>query len=235
MNARCGKTKAKAVVAAPVTPEAAALARLKARGTPPPECGPELVVAPGQAPLIAFYPVVVMVDAKGQEQAIELGYRGRAAARVADVFDLMLSRQRPSHRARHGAVFSPGQVAIARLYRTLFEDIARGNMRGTNLLSAGGGSRGNDDGFLARFSDKRAELAAMRRRVGDGVALAVTRGGGRADILRRDLVDQVCVAQLTLSQVLARAGWAADRHGRAVLRDALCDSLDAMQGFGGRR
>jgi hypothetical protein len=213
--------------------EADRIAAMIARGTPPEICGPEMPVAPGRAPLIAFHPVVVMVDAKGQEQAIELGYRGRAAARVADVFDLMLARQRPPHRQAHGPLFDPGQIAIARLYRDLVEEVARGNMRGVNLNGAGGGG-GSDDGFLARYTDRRAQVAAMRRRVGDGVALAVQRGGakGRMPIARLALVDQVCVGQMTLSAVLRRAGWAAKGDLRDALRAELAACFDAMAGYG---
>lgn len=209
---------------------------LKARAKVPVECGDEMRTGPGQAPLIPFYPVVVMVDAKGREQAVELGYRGRAAARVADVFDLMLARQSRAHFEAHGPLFDPGQLAIARLYRALVEDVSRGNMRGTNLMSSGGGGLGNDDGFLASFTDRQRQIAAMRRRVGPLEALSVQRGGqgGRVAITCLDLVDRVCVGQLTLSQVLRGAGWASDGKHRAILRAALQESLDRMQGYPGR-
>lgn len=212
--------------------EADRIAAMIARGTPPEICGPEMPVAPGRPRLIPFHPVVVMVDAKGREQAIELGYRGRAAARVADVFDTMLRRQRPAHRAAHGPIFDPGQIAMARLYRDLVEEVARGNMRGVNLNSAGGGG-GTDDGFLARYTDRRAQIAAMRRRVGAGVALAVQRGGpkGRVPITRLTLLDQVCVGQMTLSAVLERAGWAPKGALRDGLRAELALGLDAMAGY----
>lgn len=211
--------------------EAERVAAMLARSAPPEVCGPEMRSGPGRAPLIPFYPVVVMVDAKGQEQAIELGYRGRAAARVADVFDLMVARQTVAHRRAHGVLFNPSQVAIGRLYRDLVEEVERGNMRGVNLDGVGGG--GGDDGFLARYTDRRAQVAAMRRRVGDGLALEVVRGraSGRASIARRVLVDQVCIGQMTLSAVLRAAGWAAKGDLRNILRGELQECLDRMQGY----
>lgn len=215
--------------------EAEAIRKIKARATPPEVCGPELPVAPAQGRLIPFHPVVVMIDAKGQEQAIEMGYRGRAAARVADVFDHMLARQSQAHREAHGPLFTPSQVAIGRLYRAMVEDRARGNLRGVDLMGSGGGG-GDHDGWLAAFTDVGAQLAAMRRRVGSGDALPLrrvrpSRRGRRVAIPRLALVDQVCVGQMTLSDVLERAGWGAKGDLRHALRCELQECLDRMQGY----
>lgn len=218
--------------------EAEALRKIKARATPPEVCGPELAVAPAQGRLIPFQPVVLMIDAKGQEQAIEMGYRGRAAAHVEDVFDRMHARQTAAHREAHGLLFNPAQVAIARLYRALVEDLARGNLRGTNLMSSGGGG-GDHDGWLVAIADRRAQVEAMRRRVGDGYALPMrrvrpSRRGRRVAIRHLDLVDQVCVGQMMISDVLARAGWGAKGELRHALRCELQECLDRMQGYPAR-
>lgn len=203
----------------------------------PEECGPEMRSGPAQARLVPFQPVIKMVDAKGVECAVEVGYRGRSAARVADVFDLMHARQTKAHREAHGVLFNPSQIAIARIYRALVEDVSRGNMRNVNLEGAGGG--GCDDGALAAFTDRRAQVEAMRRRVGVGDAMPLRRvrpsdRGQRVAIARLALVDQVCVGQMTLSEVLERAGWVANGQHRCALRAELQECLDRMQGYPAR-
>lgn len=220
------------------TAEAEALRRIRARGTPPEECGPELPVAPAQGRLIPFQPVVLMIDAKGKEQAIELGYRGRAAARVADVFDQMIARQTQAHRDAHGPLFNPAQIAIARLYRALVEDLACGTMRGSSFDGSGGGS-GDHTGWLVSHADRSAQVAAMHRRIGTGEALPLRRvrpsqRGRRVVITHRALVDQVCLGQMTLSDVLIRAGWAPKGDLRHALRCELQECLDRMQGYAPR-
>lgn len=203
----------------------------------PEACGPAMRSGPAQARLVPFQPVITMVDAKGNECAVEVGYRGRSAARVADVFDLMHARQTKAHRDAHGVLFNASQIAIARIYRALVEDVSRGNMRNVNLEGAGGG--GCDDGALAAFTDRRAQVDAMRRRVGLGDAMPLRRvrpscRGRRVAISHLTLVDQVCVGQMTLSQVLERAGWVADGKHRCALRGELQECLDRMQGYAPR-
>lgn len=204
----------------------------------PEECGPMMRSGPAQSRLIPFQPIVVIVDAQGVEQAVPLGYRGRSAARVEDVFDRMHNRQTAAHREVHGPLFNPSQVAIARTYRALVEDVSRGNMRGVDLEGAGGGG-GSDDGFLAAFMDRKAQIDAMLRRIGPGFAMPLRRvrpshRGRRAAITHRTLVDQVCIGQMDLTDVLRRAGWAPKGDLRHALRCELQECLDRMQGYPAR-
>lgn len=211
-------------------------AALIAHGTPPAECGPEVPIAPARGPLEPFMPTAVMVDAKGEERQIETGYRGRSAGRVRDVFDHMMARQSKKDLAANGPLFSPGQIATARDYAALTERLASSGVRGISLEVMAQRGAGGDGGFIDAVIDDANRLRAMHRRIGDGVAMPirrvrVSRRGRRVAIRSRALVDRVCLAQMTVSEVLAEFGWTKDgRLVRLMVRE-LAACLDRMQGY----
>jgi hypothetical protein len=208
---------------------------IAARAAVPEECGPEMRSGPAQGRLVPFMPRGVMVDAKGDEQRVDLVYRGRSAARIEDVFDRMLARQPKADREAHGPAFDPGQVAIARHYRNLAESIAGSDMRGVDLNGLGGGGSG-DRGVSAVMVDRLAEMRALQRRIGGGYALSLRRvrpseRGARRAVSHLDLVEQVCVGQMTVTAVLGRANWAVRGEAVKRLRVELCGCLDRMNGY----
>jgi len=86
----------------------------------------------------------------------------------------------------------------------------------------------------------RQEIERIHRRVGEGFAMVVRRvrpsqRNRRKLISDRQLVDMVCLQDLTLSEVLDACGWVAPgqkAHGVHIkaLRDALSSALDRMMG-----
>lgn len=127
--------------------------------------------------------------------------------------------------------FNHGQVQAARDYAALTERLTASGVKCSSLeamRSSGGG------GVSEAVARDMMRLAALHRRIGDGVAKDVLRpskGGMRQTIYVRRLVDMVCVGGLTLQEVCERHGWVADDRVRLVLRAALCAALDRMQGY----
>jgi hypothetical protein len=170
------------------------------------------------------------------------GHMGRSRVERADVFDRMVEAARRAH-ARRGedagpfvAPVTPGQAAIGRHYAGLVERHEAGAVRCASLeawVQGGGGGGSVTD---ARLAEGR-EIAALRRRIGDGVAMSVrrvrpsARGAGAGAITDRALVDAVCLGDADLSDVLRRHGWSVDGKNREALRRALVGALDRMQGY----
>lgn len=132
--------------------------------------------------------------------------------------------------------FTHGQVAAARDYVALTERCEASGMSCSSLEAVGRGSGGGDR-EAAIFRDI-SRLRALHRRIGNGLAKEVRRhrpsstGGKRSAIRVRTLVDQVCLGNMTLDQVLRRHGWTSKNETvRADLRKALCAALDRMQGY----
>ncbi|MDG3040452.1 hypothetical protein [Roseicyclus marinus] len=207
---------------------------IRAVSSPPPQCGDAIPVAPARAPLAAFMPKRIEPTAAGGFREVDDGWHGLHAARVTDVFDVMEAR-RPKRARREGPLFTPSQVEVARDYRNLTERMEASGMRGMSLETMGGGKGGGVDAFIAAVLDDASRLRAMHRRIGDGVALAVRRirpsqrgGDSRFGIRDRYLVDRVCLAQMTIIEVLESCGWAENLNNRRALVIALAGALDRM-------
>lgn len=225
--------------------ETARLAAMLRDATAPDECGPDIPVAPARGACRVFTVRKVKVGTRNTVE--DAGYQGRGETRprkavaVADVFDRMEARA-----GRKGAPFTPGQIEMARWYRTLVE---RHNAGGIKLSSiegrtgGGGGDRGRDIVDI-RLAEAR-QLSAIHYRIGTGAAMVVRRvrpsarasvSTGRAGagvITDRRLVDMVCLEDLDLSAVLAAHGWGLKGGHRKTLRDALAAALDRMAGYDG--
>ena len=220
----------------PYLPEADRVLLIKAGGRAPEVCGSDIGSAPARPRLVPFMPMGVAIDAQGRESVVEMGYRGRSAGRVSDVWDRM-SKQA----ARRGgsAAFTIGQVAIGREYATLVEAHGSAGVRGMSLetLSRGASSGGD---FIDTVCDQSKRIADMRRRVGPKVHLSVRRvrpsaRGKRIGIPDITMVDLVCIADMTVTEVLRRHGWDTGGKTVAAAREVLCCALDRMAGEGSPR
>jgi hypothetical protein len=170
------------------------------------------------------------------------GTRRRVSAhwRAADVFDAMDLSSRADYLRRLGddvdwvPPFTPGQVAMARLYRDMTERHGAGGMRGSSL--DGGGSGGGE--FIDAHITLGDRLRGLHQSIGSGAALPVrrvrpsTRGKPGARVISdRTLVDALCLHGMGLNAVLRAAGWSSKSDHRVALRSALAAALDRMQGY----
>lgn len=222
----------------------ARVAAVKAASAVPPVCGPDIVPAPARRAFAVFRPMEVVPGSAGTARSS--GYRGpgeampRSAMRAADVFDAMIDAARRRHDARGEdagpfiAPFTPGQVQIARDYRDLTE--RHGSVIRCASLEAGRGGGGSGE-FIDAYIAEGLRLAALVRRIGTGAALSVRRlrpslrVAASRDISARALVDMTCLGDLSLKRILLKHGWAVSSARLSLLRQALAEALDRMQGY----
>nr|WP_319250209.1 hypothetical protein [uncultured Celeribacter sp.] len=219
--------------------EAQAVARVKAQGQVPRACGTEMAEAPARGAIRLVTPVARRVvstpgDANRPEggnrvERHDLGYEGRKAAQICDVFDLMALRARRTQ-------FTRAQIATARRYAGLVERHSKGAMKCSSMESAHGGSGGSggQGTFMDSYLQEGREIDRLRRQAGidpvsgtPAVVLARKDGTGRR-VMALDLLDRVCLAQHTPTQVLRDLGWSASTRHLARCRAALADCLDRM-------
>lgn len=245
-------------VATAMAAERQRIAGIIADATPPEACGPDAPIAPARGPMAVIRERGI---APGGQAAVGTGHVGegedrpRMAMRAVDEFDRMVRRAVDAHEARvarlerdwQGAAdrfreprFVPpvtsGQIAIGRHYQALVERHTAGGVRCSSLEALQGGGGGG--AFMDAWLIEAREIEALRRRIGDGTAMAVrrvrpsSRGGAAARVITdRALVDAVCLAGLSLAEVLRRHGWAPKGEHRERLRTALAGALDRMQGY----
>lgn len=251
LSPECRGTAARSASVFRKMDEAANLAILKSKAAPPPECGPEIPMAPARPALKSFRPRELVPGSVGTTRDTghwECGEDSRRrAARIKDVFDRMEDQARAAHKAKcdksGGATpfhppLTPAQVQIARNYRDLSERHAAGGMKCASLETAGRGSGGQGGEFIDAYVAEGLRLAALHRRIGTGVAMAVRRirpsgrGGKTASLITdRALVDKVCLGDCDLGQVLKAEGWSVQTAPLGALRKALAAALDRMQGY----
>jgi hypothetical protein len=214
-------------------------ADILARATPPPECGPEMIAAPGRGPTVAMALREVVRGEDGAARVISTGYSGRKPARAADAFDLMEDDNRRAHRRAGGKgqpvpLFTVGQVLAGREYAALVERVNSSGLSCAGVEAAGRGDGTGGGRQEAVFRDIE-RLRLLRHRIGDGIAREMRRyrpGDGRRAIRCLTLVDDVCVKGRSLEAVLEAHGWSVHAKYRAGLRTALCSALDRMRGYG---
>lgn len=213
--------------------EAARLRAMLDRATPPPGMG-AAPVAPARGPM------QLVVDRVETDMGWYVKREVSTFWRGMDQLSIMCRQAYLAHRARGGdgdfvPPFTPGQIAMGQHYAALVERHEGAGIKCASLEGRGGGG-GTGGGFADAYLAEGREIAAIRRRIGDGVALAVRRirpsdRGSRAGITDRRLVDMVCVAGEDLTAVLRAHGWAEKGETRKALRLALCAALDRMQGY----
>lgn len=251
----------RSVDAALVQTEAWRIAQVRALGRVPEGCSDDIHASPARGPVRVFTPMKYYPSGDDEWELKPSGELGADGAPVksiirSDAFDVMMHRARVSHRGSEVsfvAPFTPGQIAMARDYRNLFERHASAGVRCSSVEASGGGGTGGS--FIDAVLRDREMLERIHQRIGDGIALEVKRqrkrrkhvgtimgdlpkgsiAPQRVSISIRRLVDLVCLEDLTLSEVLAKCGWA--KHGGSVstLRCALAQALDRMTGPACRR
>lgn len=190
----------------PLIAEAIRLKAQRDASVPPSSCGPEIVRAPARGPVTTVAPQVMMSTADGYAPQ-HGGFQGRDAARAEDAFDRMA---RQSQRLGHRPRLSRGEVQVGRVYAALVERYESSGLRCISVEAtrvSGSGDVGYVDAVIA---DGQA-LRRMRAALGDDPVLEVRRETGRPrlDLRLRDLVDQVCLGGLTVTEVLRARGWSA--------------------------
>ncbi len=212
--------------------ETARLQAMKTAATAPEVCGPALTIAPARGAVRVFTPVGHTPKGADKWEATPSGFAGRAVTATMDVFDKMLAL---ADRQGRPAPLTHGQISAGRHYCDLVHrhDASGLSLSGFDATTRGGSDRGVSE---AQLTDAR-EIAALRRRIGTGTAMAVrrirpsARGEAARLISDRELVDMVVLGGCALASVLARHGWSKKTDHLGALRVALAAALDRMQGY----
>ncbi|AZV00332.1 hypothetical protein [Paracoccus sulfuroxidans] len=221
--------------AARIAAERARLDAILHRATPVDGCGPAIPIAPARGPQIVVTPRRMVPDAKDATgwKVEELGWRGFNAVRATDIFDDLARR---AAKRKDAPPFTPGQVAVGRLYRDLVERHDAGGMRCASLEAGRGGSPSGGGEFIDAFIEEGRVIELLRRRIGHGVAMPVRRvrpsargGDGARMIHDRVLVDDICLHGRSFQSVLERHGWTKTGRNVVALQCALAACLDRMQ------
>jgi hypothetical protein len=224
--------------------EADRVAKIKAAGAAPAQCGPEVPNAPARGAVRISDPKELVPGTTDKFQ--HAGHFGRSVLHRCDVFDMMRARALNIHakakakdaNAVFDEPFTAGQVSMARHYAGLYERLQSGDVGGTSYgerVSGGGDGLDAVDLRLAA----RQEFEALEAKVGRGVAMAMRkvrpskRGDGRVCKMISDLdaVRAVCLYGLSLNEVLRKYDWTESSRNRIALRGALRCALDRMQGY----
>lgn len=129
-------------------------------------------------------------------------------------------------------LFTPGQIAMAQRYLALIERHEAAGMKCVSVEVRNAASSGTGGSFIDAYLDESKEIALIRHRIGDGLALEVKRGAGkRRNITARRLVDMVCLEGADLTAVLRAHGWVKDVPVLQRLRLALAQAMDRAQGY----
>lgn len=231
--------------------EAARIEQIKSDAAIPPECGPEMPVAPGRGPMRRFTPRVMVRTASGGFRSQRDGHDGHDAAAVADVFDRMdRAAQRANAALNAGRrkkglqpvvylpLFTVGQVAVAREYAALVERVSAAGVKCASLEALRQSSSGGGDREVAILRDIQ-QMRSMQARIGNDLVKGVRRvrpsasdtGIKRSAIYARRLVDMVCCGDMSLAEVLEAHHWAKKGETVRALHVGLCAALDRMRGF----
>jgi hypothetical protein len=224
--------------------EKARIAKVRASGKVPAQCGPEIPDAPARGPVRVSDPVELVPGGNGKFQPT--GHFGRSRLQRSDVFDVMDAKARAAftrikskdRSAVFEAPFNAGQVSIARHYVGLHESLEGGGLGGSAYGDRVSGGGGGLDAVDLRLAVRR-EFDALERKVGGGVAMPLRkirpsqRAGGRDCVAINDLaaLRLICLADKSLGEVLAHFGWSKSTRNRDALRGAVRASLDRMQGY----
>ncbi|SLN70370.1 hypothetical protein [Pacificibacter marinus] len=221
------------------------VAKIKAAGAAPAQCGPEVPNAPARGAVRISNPRELVPGTTDKYQ--HAGWQKRSVMHRCDVFDTMRAQALNAHakvKAKNKEAvfeepFNAGQVSMARHYAGLHEGLQSGDLRGTSYGERVSGGGGGVDAVVLRLA-ARQEFEALERKVGRGVAMPMRkvrpskRGAGRVCKMISDLdaVRAVCLLGLSMSEVLRKYDWTVSSRNSAALRAALRDALDRMQGYG---
>jgi hypothetical protein len=199
-----------------------AVQAVRLRAVAPRQASPEIIAAPARGPQMVApqYETVQTASGPRVRRATQDGFH---PVRAADAFDRMALQHRRA--GGRGALFTVAQVEAGRAYAALAERVASEGVKCTSLDGAragSGGARDWMDGVMLRSE----QLARLRAAIGRGAALPPCEG--EAGLTDRALVDAVCLAGRTISEVLRDAGRLPTRQDRADLMGCLGAALDRM-------
>jgi len=216
-------------------PEADRLCIIRSAGQVPEACGPELPASPARGPLRVFDILTSVEDSNGNTVLHPAGFLGRKTAQRLDAFGVMAAQA-----ARKGGLgLNASQIGMGRIYAALVQDHESVPVRGISVEAMCGGGRGTAEGFTDHRLDQARRIERLRQRIGAGCAMAVrrvrpsARGDGaapRRNIADRVLVDQVCLQDMTISDVLRQHGWSVKGDTVRAATQALAAALDRMIG-----
>jgi len=214
--------------------EQARIATARGLGHVPDGSGPEITEAPARGPVVQFMPRATYPDGEDGYTVKDAGYQGRKALRHADAFDVMTAKAASKKKP---APFTPAQVAMGRLYATLYEKHQSAGVRCSSLEAmpqSGGGSGGE---YIDAVLRDRERLKVMLSRIGRNAAMVVRRQrpsqrGSKLNISDLRLVHAVCVEEKTMTDILKEHGWANRGGSIDALTRALREALDRMNGAG---
>ncbi|RJL13702.1 hypothetical protein C9E82_13300 [Paracoccus siganidrum] len=200
----------------------------------PEECGDEIAPSPARGGFVLERFRHLEEGRDDEFIQTSKGYVRRLPVRRADAFDAMIAA---ALRAKRDEMpLSYGQIAIGRRYHDLVEMLSSDGTKLSQLQGSTGS--GDNGGWMDRRLALSAELAGMRRRIGNGVAMAVRRirpsdrgSKARGTITDRVLVDMVCLQGRGIKAILLAHGWQDDGRNKKALREALSASLDRMMGY----
>ena len=216
--------------------ERARLDAVISRATPVEGCVPLIPIAPARGPQVVVTPRRMVPDAKDATgwKVEEMGWRGFNAVRAADIFDELARR---AAKRKAAPPFTVGQVQVGRLYRDLVERHDAGGMRCAGLEAGRGCGPSAGGEFIDAFIEEGRVIELLRRRIGNGVAMAVrrvrpsARGGAGARIIHdRVLVDEICLHGRSFRDVLERHGWTGSARNISMLLEPLSSALERMSG-----
>ena len=218
-------------------------ARLMDVGTAPDGCSAEIITAPARGPLARFREGY-WHEKDGQGEWRHVPYRSGCPGQARDIFDTMTDQ---ATRRGGDAPFTAAQVGAARDYRALHERVQSAGVKCSNAFDVQVGGQGRVDFMdayirdterLAMFHDAIGSVIAkdMKRVSPDRAQRVIITDDVLADVDKRiitvrTLVDDVCIKERALSDVLGAHGWSVTGKSRKALRDALCAALGRMQGI----
>ena len=223
--------------------EAGRVASIKALSGSPDGCSSEIITAPARGP-VAQFREGYWHEKDGRGEWRHVPYRSGCPGQARDIFDIMTDQ---ATRRGADAPFTAAQVGAARDYRALHERVQSAGVKCSKAFDVQSGGQGRVDFMVAYIRDTE-RLAMFHDAIGSVIAKDMKRvSRDRAqrviitdDILAqvdkriitvRTLVDDVCIKERALSDVLDAHGWSVTGKNRKALRDALCAALGRMQGI----
>ena len=218
-------------------------AQLLALASVPDACSAEIAPAPARGQIVPFREGY-WHEKGGRAEWRSVPYRSGCPGQVRDIFDIMTDQ---AMRSGGVAPFTAAQVGAGRDYRALHERVQSAGVKCSRAFDVQAGGRGDVD-FLKAYMDDARRLAVFRDAIGSVIAKDMKRVRpdkaqrviitddilaqvAKRIITVRTLVDDVCIKERALSDVLRAHGWVKTGKNVKTLRDALCAALGRMQGI----
>lgn len=217
--------------------------QVKSSAANPEGVSDRILAAPARGPVLPFRDTRILPDGDGFK-VVDAPYRSGCPGRTRDAFDAMTDQ---ATRRGGNAPFTVAQVGAARDYRALDERVQSAGVKCSKVFDVQTGGQGRID-FMDAYIRDTERLVMFHDAIGSVIAKDMKRvSPSKAQrvivtddmlaqvkkriITVRTLVDDVCIKDRTLSDVLKAHGWSVTGKNRKALRDALCAALGRMQGI----